>query len=112
MASRIIDIIKGGYLEPAINGVIDKIPDTVRNLRDSGGKNHYLYTNEKDFVYGCAFGWMVSKCEDLLITTKDEKLNEYEYQALNEVVDKKLQSILEKISEVGEFDDSHHDTQG
>ncbi len=95
MESTIIDIIKAGYLERTINGLIDKIPHTVRRLRDTGGKNHYNYTSEKDFVYGCTFGWIVSKCEDLLMLAKDEELSE--------VVDNKLQLIREKISEVGEF---------
>jgi hypothetical protein len=103
MESTIIDIIKAGYLERTINGLIDKIPHTVRRLRDTGGKNHYNYTSEKDFVYGCTFGWIVSKCEDLLMLAKDEKLDEKEYQELSEVVDNKLQLIREKISEVGEF---------
>jgi hypothetical protein len=40
-------------LKETINAIVI---NNTNMIRSSSGKNHYMY--EKDFVYGCAFGWI------------------------------------------------------
>lgn len=102
MEKSIIDIMRAGYLEHTINNLIDQIPGLTIFARNPNVKKYFMYTKEEDFVLGHVLGWIMAKCENVLIAFNGGKPIQLDaYIELGNILNNKMPQIREKIFEMG-----------